>query len=517
MDRRRNPYSVPYGSTACKYISTVGTCNLGDKCLFAHNDYECMFHPFEIYFKLCKDRQTRKQCFSSKQLCPHAHLDSPETFFTKYWIDSLLFGTPLAVDFLVGAISKFNLVNPAYKDTRIFVMGASISFLNNVRKAVKQICRIHALKHDFVGERDVVFECEPLLFGTPSNFLKRIGHLVLLPFTLIIVSQVDVLLSIRKERKALINFFARCQMPFSPPYVQTLFVADEYDADMQVKIKHYLSKNVKVIKNPEHKVKFNHDVPCTPFALNALPKWLDTGSNPSQVYPFLSAEVAESVVEGNKKKLANSPWFRREEFYSSNSSEFSDSSELTSSDTEDDRRSNRRGRKRKTSSSRYRSTSPSHKRYCSRSPSIRRSTSRCSSTKPVKRPRSRQSYSPTISSCELVPYNRSSSSSLSPERFPKKKKGRTDEEYNKEIYNYSPPRRNLTVRDTQYLSNRSPSKRRSEVHDIKYRKSAVEEIQERSSRSPPKKRANIHDVKVQSIKPISITTTTTSSSKGTFR
>ncbi|RXG68845.1 Zinc finger CCCH domain-containing protein 33 [Armadillidium vulgare] len=342
MDRRRNPYSVPYGSMACKYISKVGTCNKGDECRFSHNDYECMFHPFEIYFKLCKDRKTRKQCFSNNPLCPYAHFESPETFFTRYWNDLVLFGTPLAVDFLVGAISKFNLINPAYKDTRIFMMGASVTFLHNVRKAVNKICRIHTLKHDFVGERDVVFECEPLLFGTPSKFLKRIGHLVVLPFTLIIVSQVDVLLSIRKERKALINFFARCQMPFSPPYVQTLFVADEYDADMQVKIKHYLSKNVKVITNPEHKVKFDHDVPCTPFALNALPKWLDTGSNPSQVYPFLSAEVAESMVENNKKKLANTPWFRRETFYSSDSSEFSDSSELTSSDTEDDRRSNRR-------------------------------------------------------------------------------------------------------------------------------------------------------------------------------
>ncbi|RXG57337.1 hypothetical protein Avbf_16872, partial [Armadillidium vulgare] len=90
--------------------------------------------------------------------------------------------------------------------------------------------------------------CEPLLFGTPSKFLKRIGHLVVLPFTLIIVSQVDVLLYIRKERKALINFFARCQMTFSPPYVQTLFVADEYDADMQTKIKYYFSKNVKNTK-----------------------------------------------------------------------------------------------------------------------------------------------------------------------------------------------------------------------------------------------------------------------------
>ncbi|KAB7503579.1 Zinc finger CCCH domain-containing protein 33 [Armadillidium nasatum] len=223
MDRRRNPYTVPYGSMACKFISNVGACKIGDKCQFAHNDYECMFHPFEIYFKLCKSRKTRKQCFSTNPLCPHAHLDSPETFFTKYWNDSLLFGTPLAVEFLVGAISKFNLVNPAYKDTRIFMMGASISFLHNVRKAINRIGRIHTLKHDFVGERDLVFA-----------------------------------------------------------YVQTLFVADEYDADMQAKINHYFSKNVKLITDPDHKVKFDHDVPCTPFALNALPKWLDTGSNPSQ-------------------------------------------------------------------------------------------------------------------------------------------------------------------------------------------------------------------------------------------
>ncbi|KAB7497781.1 hypothetical protein Anas_03253, partial [Armadillidium nasatum] len=92
--------------------------------------------------------------------------------------------------------------------------------------------------------------CEPLLFGTPSNFLKRIDHLVLHRFTLIIVSQVDVLLSIKEERKALINFFARCQMPHEPPYVQTLFVADEYDADMKAKIEHYFSKNVRVITKP---------------------------------------------------------------------------------------------------------------------------------------------------------------------------------------------------------------------------------------------------------------------------
>ncbi|KAB7501294.1 hypothetical protein Anas_13159, partial [Armadillidium nasatum] len=92
--------------------------------------------------------------------------------------------------------------------------------------------------------------CEPLLFGTPSKFLKRIGHLVLLPFTLIIVSQVDVLLSIRRGEKSS-NKLLR-QVPnatFQPPYVQTLFVADEYDADMQAKIKHYFSKNVKVITN----------------------------------------------------------------------------------------------------------------------------------------------------------------------------------------------------------------------------------------------------------------------------
>ncbi|RXG55773.1 hypothetical protein Avbf_05384 [Armadillidium vulgare] len=246
MDRRRNPYSVPYGSGTCKFICSGETCIFGDECRFAHNDYEFMFHPSEIYFKLCDDNKTRKQCFSVNPLCARAH-----------------------------------------RDIRIFMMGASMPFLDNVRKS----------------------KCEPLLFGTPSKFLKRIGHLVVLPFTLIIVSQVDVLLSIRKERKALINFFARCQMTFSP----------------------------------QHKVKFDHDVPCTPFALNALPKWLDTGSNPSQVYPFLSAEVAKSVVEGNKKKLENTPWLRKETFYSSDSSECSDSSELTSSHTEDDRRSNRRG------------------------------------------------------------------------------------------------------------------------------------------------------------------------------
>ncbi|RXG58088.1 hypothetical protein Avbf_13149, partial [Armadillidium vulgare] len=223
MDRRRNPYSVPYGSVTCQLIS-----------------------------------------------------NSPETFFTEFWSDSLLFGTPLAVEFLTGAISKFNLLNSAHKDSRIFMMGASMPFLHNVWKAVNQICGIHALKHDFVGERDMVFA-----------------------------------------------------------YVQTLFVADEYDADMQTKIKYYFSKNVKVITNPEHKVKFDHDVPCTPFALNALPKWLDTGSNPSQVYPFLSAEVAEFMIESNKKNLANTPGFRKEPFYSS------DSSESSSSDTEDDGGSNR--------------------------------------------------------------------------------------------------------------------------------------------------------------------------------
>ncbi|KAB7497787.1 Zinc finger CCCH domain-containing protein 50, partial [Armadillidium nasatum] len=74
MDRRRNPYTVPYRSMACKFISNVGACKIGDKCQFAHNDYECMFHPFEIYFKLCKSRKTRKQCFSTNPLCPHAHL-----------------------------------------------------------------------------------------------------------------------------------------------------------------------------------------------------------------------------------------------------------------------------------------------------------------------------------------------------------------------------------------------------------------------------------------------------------
>ncbi|RXG72876.1 Zinc finger CCCH domain-containing protein 50 [Armadillidium vulgare] len=160
MDRRRNPYSVPYGTVVCKYISTVGTCTNGDKCQFAHNYFESLFHPFEIYFKLCEDLEdckTRKQCFSVNPLCARAHRDSPETFFTEFWSDSLLFGTPLAVEFLVGAISKFNLFNSAYKDTRIFMMGASMPFLDNVRKAVNQICGIHALNNDFVGERDLPF------------------------------------------------------------------------------------------------------------------------------------------------------------------------------------------------------------------------------------------------------------------------------------------------------------------------------------------------------------------------
>ncbi|KAB7497780.1 hypothetical protein Anas_03252 [Armadillidium nasatum] len=104
MDRRRNPYTVPYRSVTCKSIS-----------------------------------------------------DSPETFFTKFWCDTLLFGTPLAVEFLAGAITKFNLYNSAYKDTRIFMMGASMPFLDNVRKAVNEICTIHALKNDFVGALDLAF------------------------------------------------------------------------------------------------------------------------------------------------------------------------------------------------------------------------------------------------------------------------------------------------------------------------------------------------------------------------
>ncbi|KAB7495456.1 hypothetical protein Anas_08794 [Armadillidium nasatum] len=61
-----------------------------------------------------------------------------------------------------------------------------------------------------------------------------------------------------------------------------------------------------------------------------------------KVYPFFSAEVAESVVESNKKKLANIPWFRRERFQSSDSSEFSDGLDLISTDSEEDRGSNRR-------------------------------------------------------------------------------------------------------------------------------------------------------------------------------
>ncbi|RXG68847.1 hypothetical protein Avbf_02560 [Armadillidium vulgare] len=264
---------------------------------------------------------------SQSILFVHEPIETPQKLFSPNSGMTLCFlGTPLAVEFLAGAISKFNQFSSANKDTRIFMMGASMPFLHNVRKAVNQICGIHSLNNDFVGERD---------------------------------------------------------LPFA--YVQTLFVADEYDADMQAKIKYYFSKNVKVIRNPEHKVKFDPDVPCTPFALKALPKWLDAGSNPSQVYPFLSAEVAESIVKGNKKKFANMPCLRREKFYSSDSSEFSNSLD------DDDRRSNRKGRKRKTSSSQYRSTSPSHKRYCSRS-NRRRSASR-SSRNSVKRLRSRQSCS----------------------------------------------------------------------------------------------------------------------------
>ncbi|KAB7493969.1 hypothetical protein Anas_07679 [Armadillidium nasatum] len=249
-DRRRNPYNL-----GLVKISQMVTCFNGDNCQYAHNCFESIFHPFEMYSKLCDAYNSRKECFLVNPLCPHAHLDSPETFFTKYWNDSLLFGSPLAVEFLAGAIRKFNIYNPLYKDCRIFLMGASDKFLLNAWGAVNDICKArYSFDFDFVGIRDLVFENEPLLFGTPSKFVENIDRLVLLPFTLIIVSQIDVLFSTEKEKQALINFFARCKM-FAPPYVQTLFVADEYDRNLQAEIKLYFHKDVKIIKNPGKKRK----------------------------------------------------------------------------------------------------------------------------------------------------------------------------------------------------------------------------------------------------------------------
>ncbi|KAL7635056.1 UNVERIFIED_CONTAM: hypothetical protein RMT77_014041 [Armadillidium vulgare] len=456
-DRRRNPYSIPYESGTCKNLSN-GNCFNGDNCQYAHNSFESMFHPFEMYSKFCDAYSSRKECFLVNPLCPHAHLDSPEIFFTKYWNDSLLFGSPLAVEFLAGAIRKFNIYNPLYKDCRIFLMGASDKFLLNVWGAVNDICKTrYSFDFDFVGVRDLVFESEPLLFGTPSKFVENIDRLVLLPFTVIIVSQIDVLLSTEKERQALINFFARCKM-FAPPYVQTLFVADEYDRNLQATIKLHFHKDVKIIKNPGHKVKFCYDVSYTP--LTALPKWLDTAPNPTQVYSFLSEEVV--ITEGKEEK-----------------------EHVRSRRGKKGKKTDRRGKKRKSSTSsnsrsnrnHSRSKSPNYKRQRSRSSSRSQSSSRCSSKKSVKRLRTRKSSSPPPGTSSTV--------------VPEKNKSRVDvketKDINKKILRKQSPSRHSPKRSikrprTRKSSSPSPGTSSTLVPEKKKDRADVKETKDISKK-----------------------------------
>ncbi|KAB7501293.1 hypothetical protein Anas_13158, partial [Armadillidium nasatum] len=82
----------------------------------------------------------------------------PRNFFHRNSGVTLCFlGLHWLSSFSQGLSPSLTSLTPAYKDTRIFMMGASMPFLDNVRKAVNEICTIHALKHDFVGERDLVF------------------------------------------------------------------------------------------------------------------------------------------------------------------------------------------------------------------------------------------------------------------------------------------------------------------------------------------------------------------------
>ncbi|RXG71275.1 hypothetical protein Avbf_03206 [Armadillidium vulgare] len=462
-DRRRNPYSIPYESGACKNLSN-GNCFNGDNCQYAHNSFESMFHPFEMYSKFCDAYSSRKECFLVNPLCPHAHLDSPEIFFTKYWNDSLLFGSPLGCRVSCRRPSvNLTFIIPLYKDCRIFLMGASDKFLLNVWGAVNDICKTQS---------------EPLLFGTPSKFVENIDRLVLLPFTVIIVSQIDVLLSTEKERQALINFFARCKM-FAPPYVQTLFVADEYDRNLQATIKLHFHKDVKIIKNPGHKVKFCYDVSYTP--LTALPKWLDTAPNPTQVYSFLSEEVV--ITEGKEEK-----------------------EHVRSRRGKKGKKTDRRGKKRKSSSSsnsrsnrnHSRSKSPNYKRQGSRSSSRSQSPSRCSSKKSVKRPRTRKSSSPPPGTSSTV--------------VPEKNKSRVDvketKDINKKILRKQSPSRHSPKRSIKRPRTRKSSSPPSGtsstlVPEKKKDRADVKEIKDISkklikSQSPsrlPKKKKDRTDVK----------------------
>ncbi|GAB4816882.1 hypothetical protein N2152v2_003928 [Parachlorella kessleri] len=62
---RRCPRTHKYTAIACPNMKAEGRCQLGDKCPFAHNDFEYWLHPERYHTCLCKKGEAcnRKICF----------------------------------------------------------------------------------------------------------------------------------------------------------------------------------------------------------------------------------------------------------------------------------------------------------------------------------------------------------------------------------------------------------------------------------------------------------------------